>query len=146
EGELTARSPGPPVHATPAALAEHAASSRSGIEERLLALGREQWLHPGHVVAVLASAGALDEGAVTRRGPGPLARRRGRGAARAGPTGGSSPGAGLCGWRGSGGAGGAVQGSSAAAGSGPGSVPQRRSWSTSAPPGPRSAAALRGRT
>ena len=84
EGELTARPPGPPVHATPEALAEHAASSRSGIEERLLALGREQWLHPGHVVAVLASAGALDEEEFTRRGPVLLARLLVRGELRAG--------------------------------------------------------------
>ncbi|MGP9538237.1 hypothetical protein ACT3SP_09500 [Brachybacterium sp. AOP43-C2-M15] len=84
KGELTDRPPGPPVHATPEALAAHAASSRSGIEERLLALGRDQCLHPGHVVSVLASAGALDDAEFERRGPLLLARLLARGEIRAG--------------------------------------------------------------
>ncbi|MDN5600414.1 MAG: hypothetical protein ACTHV2_02345 [Brachybacterium sp.] len=83
-GELSDRAPGPPLHATPAALAAHAASTRSGIEERLLALGRQQWLHPGHVVSVLANAGALEEAEFERRGPLLLARLLARGEIRAG--------------------------------------------------------------
>src|SRR5699024_7394197 len=84
KGEISYRPPGPPRHATPEALAAHAASSRSGIEERLLALGREQWLHPGHVVTVLASAGALDDAEFERRGPLLLARTLTRRELRAG--------------------------------------------------------------
>lgn len=84
KGELIDRPAGPPMHATTAALAEHAASSRSGIEERLLAMGREQWLHPGHVVAVLANAGALDDAEFERRGPLLLARLIAREEVRAG--------------------------------------------------------------
>ncbi|ASK66060.1 hypothetical protein CFK39_09820 [Brachybacterium avium] len=84
EGEVSDRPPGAPLYATPEALAEHAASSRSGIEERLLALGREQWLHPGHVVTVLANAGALDDAEFERRGPLLLARLLARGEVRAG--------------------------------------------------------------
>ena len=84
KGELSERPPGPPLHASPEALAAHAASSRSGIEERLLALGRRQWLHPGHVVNVLDSAGALDEAEFERRGPLLLARLLARGEIRAG--------------------------------------------------------------
>ncbi|WP_394216622.1 hypothetical protein [Brachybacterium vulturis] len=83
-GEISDRSPGPPLHATPEALTEHAASSRSGIEERLLALGRRQWLHPGHVVTVLENAGALDAAEFERRGPLLLARLLARGEIRAG--------------------------------------------------------------
>src|SRR5690606_19775151 len=49
-GEISQLPPGPPVHAAPEQLAEHAASARSGIEDRLLARGRDEWLHPGHVV------------------------------------------------------------------------------------------------
>ncbi|MDN5820228.1 MAG: hypothetical protein L0H74_03715 [Brachybacterium sp.] len=84
KGEVSDRPPGAPLHATPEALAEHSASSRSGIEERLLALGREQWLHPGHVVTVLANAGALDDAEFERRGPLLLARLLARGEIRAG--------------------------------------------------------------
>src|SRR5699024_2549764 len=84
KGEISARPPGAPRYASSEALAEHAASSRSGIEERLLALGREQWLHPGHVVSVLASAGALDDAEFERRGPLLLARLLARGEIRAG--------------------------------------------------------------
>lgn len=84
KGEITARPAGPPVHATAAALSAHAASSRSGIEERLLAMGREQWLHPGHVVTVLANAGALDDAEFERRGPLLLARLIAREEIRAG--------------------------------------------------------------
>ncbi|MGO1225200.1 MAG: hypothetical protein ACTMII_03725 [Brachybacterium sp.] len=84
KGEITSRPAGPPLHATPAALAEHAASTRSGIEERLLAMGREQWLHPGHVVTVLANAGALDDAEFERRGPLLLARLIAREEIRAG--------------------------------------------------------------
>lgn len=84
KGEISARPPGAPRYASPEALAEHAASSRSGIEERLLALGREQWLHPGDVVTVLASAGALDDAEFERRGPLLLARLLARGEIRAG--------------------------------------------------------------
>lgn len=84
KGELTSLPAGPPVHATTSALAEHAASSRSGIEERLLAMGREQWLHPGHVVTALANAGALDDAEFERRGPLLLARLIAREEIRAG--------------------------------------------------------------
>src|SRR5699024_8514423 len=84
KGEISARPPGAPRYASSEALAEHAASSRSGIEERLLALGREQWLHPGHVVSVLASAGALDDAEFERRGPLLLARLLARDEIRAG--------------------------------------------------------------
>lgn len=84
KGELTDRPPGPPVHATPELLAEHAASTRSGIEERVLGMARERWLHPGHVVAVLASAGALDDAEFSRRGPILLARLLARGEIRPG--------------------------------------------------------------
>ncbi|HEX7351065.1 hypothetical protein [Brachybacterium sp.] len=83
-GELTDQPPGAPLHATAEALAAHAGSARSGLEERLLALGREQWLHPGHVVEVLANAGALDDEEFTRRGPLLLARLLARGEIRAG--------------------------------------------------------------
>lgn len=84
EGELTDRPPGAPVHATPEALAEHAASPRSGIEQRLLERGRRAWLHPGDVVAVLASAGALEDTEFERRGPVLLARMLARDEIRAG--------------------------------------------------------------
>lgn len=84
KGELSDRAAGPPRYATEEALADHAASSRSGIEERLLALGREQWLHPGHVVTVLANAGALEVAEFERRGPLLLARLLARGEIRAG--------------------------------------------------------------
>lgn len=83
-GELSEHPPGPPVHAAPERLAEHAASRRSGIEDRLLATGRDGWLHPGHVVAVLASAGALEDEEFERRGPVLLARMLARGEIRAG--------------------------------------------------------------
>lgn len=83
-GEVTDQAPGPPLYATPEALSEHAASTRSGIEERLLALGREQWLHPGHVVSVLAGAGALEDAEFERRGPLLLARLLTQGEIRAG--------------------------------------------------------------
>ena len=84
KGELTDRPPGPPVHATAELLAAHTASSRSGIEERLLGMGRDQWLHPGHVVTVLANAGALEEAEFERRGPILLARLLARGEIRPG--------------------------------------------------------------
>lgn len=84
DGSLLERAPGAPLHATEEALAEHAGSARSGIEERLLALGREQWLHPGHVVSVLANAGALEDAEFERRGPLLLARLLARGEIRAG--------------------------------------------------------------
>lgn len=84
KGELAERTPGAPIHATDEAMAEHAASTRSGIEERLLTLGRDQWLHPGHVVTVLANAGALDDAEFARRGPVLLARLLMRGEIRAG--------------------------------------------------------------
>lgn len=83
-GELSSRPPGAAVHASEEAMAAHAASARSGIEERLLALGREQCLHPGHVVTVLANAGALDDAEFARRGPVLLARLLARGEIRAG--------------------------------------------------------------
>ena len=82
--ELIVRPPGAPVHATPEALAEHAASPRSGIEQRLLDRGRRAWLHPGDVVSVLAGAGALEDTEFERRGPLLLARMLARGEIRAG--------------------------------------------------------------
>lgn len=84
KGELTDQPPGAPRYATPEALAEHTASSRSGIEQRLLELGREQWLHPGHAVTVLANAGALEDAEFARRGPLLLARMLAREEIRAG--------------------------------------------------------------
>ena len=83
-GEISQLPPGPPVHAAPEQLAEHAASARSGIEDRLLAQGRDEWLHPGHVVTVLANAGALEDEEFERRGPVLLARMLARGELRAG--------------------------------------------------------------
>lgn len=84
DGEILARAPGAPRFATDEALAELAASARSGIEERVLALGREQWLHPGHVVDVLAGAGALEDAEFESRGPLLLNRLLVRGEIRAG--------------------------------------------------------------
>lgn len=76
--------PGPPRFATPQAMAEHAASAPSSIEERLLAMGRERWLHPGDVVELLAGAGALRDEEFESRGPLLLSRMLVRGQLRAG--------------------------------------------------------------
>ena len=84
KGEVTERPPGAPVHATSEALAEHAASTRSGIEQRLLERGSRAWLHPGDVVTVLAGAGALEDTEFERRGPVLLARMLARDEIRAG--------------------------------------------------------------
>ncbi len=77
--------PGAPIHATPEAIAAHRASHPSGIEQRLLrAAALEPAIHPGHVVHVLAQAGALDDGEFERRGPILLARLLARGELQAG--------------------------------------------------------------
>src|SRR5690606_27085361 len=76
--------PGPPLHASPEQLAAHRASTRSGIEDRLLATARDRCVHPGHVVEVLAAAGAVDEEEFARRGPLLLARMLARGELQAG--------------------------------------------------------------
>lgn len=90
KGNLAASPPGAPVFATPQALAEHSASEASGIEQRLLRLARDTWLHPGHVVELLSNAGALEDEEFERRGPVLLARMLARGELRAGfVTGGS---------------------------------------------------------
>lgn len=90
KGNLSATPPGPPVFATPETLAEFSASQPSGIEQRLLRRARDGWLHPGHVVELLASAGALEDEEFERRGPILLSRMLARGELRAGlVTGGS---------------------------------------------------------
>lgn len=84
KGDLEATPPGGPLFATPEALAEHAASSASPLEQRLLQLATESWLHPGHVIEALASSGALREEEFERRGTILLARMLARGELRAG--------------------------------------------------------------
>lgn len=84
KGSLAATPPGPPVFATPETLAEFSASQPSGIEQRLLRRARDGWLHPGHVVELLASAGALEDEEFERRGPILLSRMLARGELRAG--------------------------------------------------------------
>ena len=84
KGSLSATPPGPPVFATPETLAEFSASQPSGIEQRLLRRARDGWLHPGHVVELLASAGALEDEEFERRGPILLSRMLARGELRAG--------------------------------------------------------------
>lgn len=84
KGNLSAAPPGPPVFATPEALAEFSASEPSGIEQRLLRLARDGCLHPGHVVELLANAGALQDAEFERRGPILLSRMLARGELRAG--------------------------------------------------------------
>ncbi|MFC7375589.1 hypothetical protein ACFQRD_09970 [Brachybacterium sp. GCM10030268] len=84
KGVITADPPGPPVHATPEALAAFAASRPGALEQRLQDLGRRTWLHPGHVVEVMTAAGALDDQEFERRGPTLLARMLARGEIRAG--------------------------------------------------------------
>lgn len=83
-GERWEEPPGPPLHASPEQLAAHRASTRSGIEDRLLATARDRCVHPGHVVEVLAAAGAVDEEEFARRGPLLLARMLARGELQAG--------------------------------------------------------------
>jgi GNAT superfamily N-acetyltransferase len=78
-GAISDAPAGAAVHATDAALAAHAASRRSGIEQRLLERGRERCLHPGDVVEVLAASGALEDEEFARRGPVLLARMLVRG-------------------------------------------------------------------
>lgn len=84
KGQLTASPPAGPVFATPQQLAELAASSPSGIEKRLLAVARDGWLHPGHVVEALVGAGALEDEEFESRGPTLLSRMLARGELRAG--------------------------------------------------------------
>lgn len=84
KGELSAAPPGAPRFATPGALAEHAASRASDLEQRLLQIAQGAWLHPGHVVAALAASGALRDQEFERRGPILLARMLARGELRAG--------------------------------------------------------------
>lgn len=84
KGNLSAIPPGPPVFATPEALAEFSASRPSGIEQRLLRRARDGWLHPGHVVELLSNAGALEDEEFERRGPILLSRMLTRGELRAG--------------------------------------------------------------
>lgn len=92
-GELRATPPGSPRFATPEALAGHAASRASALEQRLLRIARGTWLHPGHVVAALAASGALRDQEFERRGPLLLARMLAREELRAGfvTTGSFSP-------------------------------------------------------
>lgn len=84
KGRMDARPSGPPVHATPETLAAYTASSPSALEERLRETGRDGWIHPGHVVDLLAHAGALEDPEFARRGPELLGRLLGRGEIRAG--------------------------------------------------------------
>lgn len=84
KGELSATPPGAPRFATPAALAEHAASRPSAIEQKLLRTAQESWLHPGHVVEALAASGALREPEFEQRGTLLLARMLARGELRPG--------------------------------------------------------------
>lgn len=84
KGHLCAAPPGPPVFATPEAVAEFSASEPSGIEQRLLKIAEGTWLHPGHVVELLANAGALEDEEFERRGPILLSRMLARGEMRAG--------------------------------------------------------------
>ncbi|WP_114853354.1 hypothetical protein [Brachybacterium sp. YJGR34] len=84
DGEVSDQPAGPLRHATPEALAEHAGSAPSRIEQRLLELGRDQCLHPGHVVTLLAQDGALEDAEFERRGPALLARMLARGELQAG--------------------------------------------------------------
>ncbi|WP_193106554.1 hypothetical protein [Brachybacterium sp. FME24] len=84
KGRITAEPPGAAIHATPEALAAHADSRPSALDEHLRELGRDAWLHPGHVVQVLAHAGALEDREFERRGTMLLARMLARGELRAG--------------------------------------------------------------
>lgn len=83
-GRISARPPGDPEFATPAALAQHAASEPSGIELRLLRRAQDEHLHPGHVVEALMQAGAMEDKEFERRGPILLARMLAREELRAG--------------------------------------------------------------
>lgn len=84
KGQIDARPAGPPVYATPDVLATYAASRPSALEERLRETGREAWIHPGHVVGLLARYGALEDTEFERRGPDLLGRLLGRQEIRAG--------------------------------------------------------------
>ncbi|APX33828.1 hypothetical protein BH708_15170 [Brachybacterium sp. P6-10-X1] len=84
KGQVDARPAGEAVYATPETLALYAASRPSALEERLRETGRDAWIHPGHVVDLLARSGALEDTEFERRGPDLLGRLLGRGEIRAG--------------------------------------------------------------
>lgn len=84
DGRVESVPAGAPRFATPERIDELAASTPTGLEERLAELGRDGPFHPGQVVDVLAASGVLDEEEFAARGPVLLGRMLARGEVRAG--------------------------------------------------------------